>query len=165
MTETNILTDLTSDYTTTSGTKHDAGAISANTAPTRILANYVGGHWVPAQASGFVDITNPSSGAVLARAPLSGSADVEGAVAAASAALPDWRNRAVGERTEFIYALREKFRQRIDELAASITREGGKVLSDARAEVSRSIEVLEVAWGPPMDLQGGVVGGGSRRVY
>jgi len=77
--------------------------------------------------------------------PLSGAAEIEAAVAAASAALPDWRARSVGERTEFIYAIREKFRQRIDELAASITREGGKVLSDARAEVTRSIEVLEVA--------------------
>src|SRR5271169_5835731 len=74
-------------------------------AATRILANYVGGRWVPAQASGLLDVTNPASGEVLARVPLSGVAEVEAAVAAASAALPDWRSRAVGERTEFIFAL------------------------------------------------------------
>src|SRR5277367_4951853 len=68
------------------------------TAP-RILANYVGGRWLPAQASGLLDVTNPASGEVLARVPLSGVAEVEAAVAAASAALPDWRSRAVGERT------------------------------------------------------------------
>ena len=67
--------------------------------------------------------------------------------------------RAVGERTEFIFALREQFRRRIDELAASITREGGKVLSDARAEITRSIEVLEVACASPMTMQGRVLEG------
>src|SRR5580692_6999182 len=123
MTETNTMTDLTTDEKTTNGRSREDGSASANAAATRILANYVGGRWVRAQTAGAVDITNPSSGAVLARVPLSGSADVEAAVAAASAALPDWRNRAVGERTEFIYALREKFRLRIDDLAASITRE------------------------------------------
>ena len=130
----------------------------------RILVNYAGGRWVPAQAAGLLDVTNPASGEVLARVPLSGVADVEAAVAAANAALPDWRARSVGERTEFIYALREKFRERIDELAASITREGGKVLSDARAEVTRSIEVLEVACAAPMTMQGRILEGVARGI-
>ena len=117
-----------------------------------------------ARTSGFVDVTNPATGEVLARAPLSSAADVEAAAAAASAALPDWRSRSVGERTEFIYALREKFRQRIDELAASVTREGGKVLSDARAEITRSIEVLEVACAAPMTMQGRILEGVARGI-
>ena len=137
--------------------------LSKSSAP-RTLANFVGGHWVPARASGHLDVTNPANGEVLARVPLSGSADVEAAVAAAKAALPEWRGRAVGERTEFIFALREKFRERIDELAQSITREGGKVLSDARAEITRSIEVLEVACASPMTMQGRVLEGVSRGI-
>src|SRR5579863_5720026 len=77
---------------------------AADAAPgARILQNYAGGRWVAAKASGLLDVTNPASGEVLARVPLSGRADVETAVAAASAALPDWRARAVGERTQFIY--------------------------------------------------------------
>jgi malonate-semialdehyde dehydrogenase (acetylating)/methylmalonate-semialdehyde dehydrogenase len=138
-------------------------AITEKTA-TRILSNYIGGRWVSAQASGLLDVTNPASGEVLARVPLSGIADVEAAVAAASAALPDWRARSVGERTEFIYALREKFRQRIDELAASVTREGGKVLSDARSEITRAIEVLEVACAAPMTMQGRILEGVARGI-
>ncbi len=130
----------------------------------RVLANYVGGRWVPAQAAGRLDVTNPANGEVLARVPLSGAADVEAAAAAANAALPDWRGRSVGERTEFIFALREKFRQRIDELAESITREGGKVLSDARAEITRSIEVLEVACASPMTMQGRILEGVARGI-
>jgi malonate-semialdehyde dehydrogenase (acetylating)/methylmalonate-semialdehyde dehydrogenase len=119
---------------------------------------------VSAKVSGLVDVTNPANGEVLARAPLSGRAEVEAAVAAASAAWPDWRSRSVGERTEFIYALREKFRQRIDELAASVTKEGGKVLSDARAEVSRAIEVIEVACASPMTMQGRILEGVARGI-
>ena len=134
------------------------------TTATRVLANYVGGRWTTASAPGLLDVTNPANGEVLARVPLSGAAEVEAAVAAASAALPDWRGRSVGERTEFIYALREKFRQRIDELAASVTREGGKVLSDARAEITRSIEVLEVACAAPMTMQGRILEGVARGI-
>src|ERR1700758_2020515 len=89
----------------------------------RILSNFIDGRWVPAQTASHLDVPNPSSGEGRARVPLSGAADVEAAVAAATAALPDWRARAVGERTEFIFALREQFRRRIDELAAFITRE------------------------------------------
>src|SRR5215470_11473686 len=91
------------------------------------LQNFIGGSWVSAKASDALDVTNPANGEVIARVPLSTRADVDAAAAAASAAWPDWRSRAVGERTEFIYALREQFRQRITEIADSITREGGKV--------------------------------------
>ncbi|MGA3092695.1 MAG: CoA-acylating methylmalonate-semialdehyde dehydrogenase [Terriglobales bacterium] len=153
--ETNTLTS-TAETTTVHGK-------TPKTAP-RTLENYVGGRWIPALASGLLDVTNPANGEVLARVPLSGRADIEVAVAAASAALPDWRSRSVGERTEFIYALRERFRQRIDELARSVTSEGGKVLSDARAEITRSIEVLEVACASPMTMQGRILEGVARGI-
>src|SRR5271157_2856238 len=97
--ETNTLTavDKTStDKTTITGTISDP--TTQNKAATRILANYVGGCWVPASAPGLLNVTNPASGEILARVPLSGITDVEGAVAAAGAALPDWRSRSVGER-------------------------------------------------------------------
>jgi malonate-semialdehyde dehydrogenase (acetylating)/methylmalonate-semialdehyde dehydrogenase len=158
-TETNILTAGKTSLDKTTITD----AITEKTA-TRILSNYFGGRWVAAQASGLLDVTNPASGEVLARVPLSGTAEVEGAVAAASAALPDWRGRSVGERTEFIYALRERLRQRIDELAASVTRESGKVLSDARSEITRAIEVIEVACAAPMTMQGRILEGVSRGI-
>src|SRR2546423_8069035 len=145
-------------------TQEDTTSVGASTSPARVLQNYIGGRWVSAKAAGSVDVTNPATGEVLARAPLSGRDDVEAAVAAASAAWPDWRSRSIGERTEFIYAIREQFRNRIDELAASVTREGGKVLSDARAEVSRAIEVIEVACASPMTMQGRVMEGVARGI-
>ncbi|HVM91225.1 MAG TPA: CoA-acylating methylmalonate-semialdehyde dehydrogenase [Terriglobales bacterium] len=139
-------------------------AVAAEASAARVLSNFIDGRWVPAQTSTHLDVTNPANGEVLARVPLSGAGDVEAAVAASAAALPDWRARAVGERTEFIFALREQFRRRIDELAASITREGGKVASDARAEITRAVEVLEVACSTPMTMQGRVLEGVSRGI-
>lgn len=150
--------------TSLTNTMTPSDSATEKTTAARILQNYIGGRWVPAQTSGHVDVTNPANGEVLARAPLSGAVDVEAAVAAANAALPDWRGRSVGERTEFIFSLREKFRQRIEELAESVTRESGKVLSDARAEITRSIEVLEVACASPMTMQGRILEGVSRGI-
>src|SRR5258708_8447723 len=155
-TQTSTLTPV--DQTTITDT------ITEKTGAARILPNYVDGGWALAQASSLVDVTNPASGEVLARVRWAGTADGEREVAAANAALAGWRARSVGERTEFIYALREKFRQRIDELAASVTRESGKVLSDARAEITRSIEVLEVACAAPMTMQGRILEGVARGI-
>lgn len=149
---------------TTTTVTHDRTAVAERQTKPRVLQNLIGGHWTSAQAAGLLDITNPATGEVLAQVPLSGRDDVEAAVSAARAALPDWRARAIGDRTQFIYALREQFLKHIDELAASITREGGKVLSDARAEVTRAVEVLEVACASPMTIQGRVLEGVARGI-
>ena len=137
---------------------------STATSEARTLQNFIGGSWVPANTSSTLDVTNPANGEVIARVPLSTRADIDAAVAAASATWPDWRSRAIGERTEYIYSLREQFRRRLDEIADSITREGGKVTSDARAEVTRAIEVLEVACSTPMTMQGRVLEGVARGI-
>ncbi|MGH3262125.1 MAG: aldehyde dehydrogenase family protein, partial [Trebonia sp.] len=63
-----------------------------STTATRLLENYVAGGWSAAQAAtGELDVVNPASGERLARVPLSGAADLDAAVAAARAALPEWR--------------------------------------------------------------------------
>ena len=149
--------------TTSAWTSEDA-VVAEKAGDAAVLQNFIGGRWVSPQASGRLDVTNPANGEVLARVPLSGQEDVEAAVSAASAAFPDWQARPVGDRTQFIYALREQLLKRIDELATSITREGGKVLSDARAEVTRAVEVLEVACASPMTMQGRVLEGVARGI-
>ncbi|HKP20438.1 MAG TPA: aldehyde dehydrogenase family protein, partial [Thermoleophilaceae bacterium] len=57
---------------------------------TRVLDNYVGGSWTPAGSSERLDVTNPASGEVLARVPLSNAGDLDAAVRAAREALPAW---------------------------------------------------------------------------
>ena len=128
--------------------------MSAATAETRLLSNYVAGEWVPAAGGERLAVTNPASGETLARVPLSGAADLDAAVSAARAALPAWREVAVIERGRRLFALREGLDRRREELARSVTLEMGKTIGDARAEVGRMIEMVECACAIPTTIQG-----------
>ena len=119
-----------------------------------MLDNFVGGRWVPASGGEQLDVLNPATGELLARVPLSGREDVEAAVAAARAALSGWRAVSVIKRAQFLFGLRQALVDRADELARSVTREMGKTIGDARAEVERAIEMVEAATAVPQTMQG-----------
>ena len=124
----------------------------------QLLSNYIGGAWVPAADAGSVlDVTNPANGEVLARVPLSGRGDVDAAVAAARAAFPEWRRRSTIERARWLFRFRQVVEEHQDELARSVTREMGKTLPDAQAEVGRAIEMIEAASAIPQTMQGRVL--------
>ncbi len=129
-----------------------------------ILENFIGGRWVPSTGTTLLDVTNPANDHVIARVPMSDAADVRAASAAAAAALAGWRQRAVGDRIAFVFALRTLFRERFDDLAGSVTAEGGKTLSDARAEITRTLEVIEAACATPMTMQGRVLESVARAI-
>ena len=133
---------------------------------TRLLDNYVGGAWTPASAAAAepLDVTNPATGEVLARVPLSGREDLDAAVAAARAALPEWRAVSVIERARRLFALREGLSARHEDLARSVTAEMGKTIADARAEVARMIEMVEAACAIPTTMQGRVLEDVSRGI-
>jgi malonate-semialdehyde dehydrogenase (acetylating)/methylmalonate-semialdehyde dehydrogenase len=142
----------------------DAAAMTAPTA-TRLLDNYVAGAWTPAAADAeALDVTNPATGEVLARVPLSTAADLDAAVSAARAALPEWRAVSVIQRARKLFALREGLDARKEDLARSVTTEMGKTLVDARAEVARMIEMVEAACALPTTMQGRVLEDVSRNV-
>ena len=124
---------------------------------TRILDNYVGGRWTPAASEERLDVTNPATGETLAQVPLSSAADLDAAVAAARAALPEWRKVNVIERGRRLFALREGLNARREELALSVTTEMGKTLIDARTEVGRMIEMVEAACAVPTTMQGRIL--------
>ena len=132
---------------------------------TRLLDNYVAGRWIPAQdATGELDVTNPASGEVLARVPLSGAADLDAAVAAARDALPEWRAVATIARARKLFELRERLVARSEDLARSVTTEMGKTIGDARAEVARMIEMVECACAIPTTMQGRILEDVSRNI-
>jgi malonate-semialdehyde dehydrogenase (acetylating) / methylmalonate-semialdehyde dehydrogenase len=132
---------------------------------TRLLDNYIGGRWTPAAAAtGELDVTNPATGEVLARVPLSGSADLDAAVTAAREALPEWRAISTIARARKLFELRERLVARSDELARSVTSEMGKTLGDAKAEVARMIEMVECACAIPTTMQGRVLEDVSRNI-
>jgi malonate-semialdehyde dehydrogenase (acetylating)/methylmalonate-semialdehyde dehydrogenase len=131
---------------------------------TRVLDNYVAGAWTPASGSEQLDVTNPATGEVLARVPLSASADLDAAVGAARDALPAWRAVSVIARARLLFALREGLEARREELARSVTTEMGKTIDDARAEVARMIEMVEAACAIPTTMQGRIIEDVSRNV-
>ncbi len=131
---------------------------------TRVLDNYIGGRWTAATSTEQLDVTNPASGEVLARVPLSGAADLDSAVVAARAALPAWRDVSVIKRARLLFELREGLEGRKEELAQSVTTEMGKTIADARAEVARMIEMVEAATAVPTTMQGRVLEDVSRGV-
>ena len=129
------------------------------TAPTqtRLLPNYVAGCWTDATGDEALDVIDPATGEALARVPLSSWADLDAAVRAARAALPAWREVSVPERARRMFALREGLEARREELAASVSAEMGKTPADARAEVGRMIEMVELACAVPTTMQGRVL--------
>jgi malonate-semialdehyde dehydrogenase (acetylating)/methylmalonate-semialdehyde dehydrogenase len=96
--------------------------------------------------------------------PLSGSADLDAAVAAARAALRPWRAVSTIARARKLFDLRERLVARQEDLARSVTTEMGKTLVDARAEVARMIEMVECACAVPTTMQGRVLEDVSRNI-
>jgi malonate-semialdehyde dehydrogenase (acetylating) / methylmalonate-semialdehyde dehydrogenase len=141
----------------------DDGPMTAPTA-TRVLDNYIGGQWTPSGSDEALDVTNPATGEVLARVPLSSSDDLDAAVRAAREALPAWRAVSVIARAQKLFALREGLVERREELARSVTTEMGKTIGDARAEVARMIEMVECACAVPTTMQGRALEDVSRNV-
>ncbi len=130
----------------------------------RTLRNYVGGRWVESESTELLDIVNPATGEALARVPLSTARDVDAAVVAARTACELWRERPVIQRARWLFTLREAMVAREDDLARSVTREMGKTLPDARAEVQRAVEMVECASAVPTTMQGRILEGVATNV-
>ena len=116
--------------------------------------NYINGHWQDSAATEWQDVVNPATGEVLARVPLSDSAEVGRAIEAAAAAYPGWRRTPPEDRIQPLFKLKYLLEDQQDALARIITQENGKTFAEARAELRRAIENVEVACGIPMMMQG-----------
>ena len=124
------------------------------TATATKVPNYVNGRWVESTSKEWRDVINPASGEVLASVPMSSDAEVLAAIEAAHAAFPAWRRTPAEDRIQPLFKLKMLLEEHIDELARTITRENGKTFTEAKAELRRAIENVEVACGIPMMMQG-----------
>ncbi|HSM17531.1 MAG TPA: CoA-acylating methylmalonate-semialdehyde dehydrogenase [Gemmatimonadales bacterium] len=124
------------------------------TTKTTTLKNYIGGEWVPSQATEYLDITNPATGTALGQVPLSPSRDVDQAVAAAQHAFLTWREVPPVVRARYLFGFKALMEEHFEELAATVTRENGKILSESRGSVRRGIENVEHACGIPTLMMG-----------
>ncbi len=101
------------------------------------------------------DVYDPATGEITKTVDLASATVLDDAVAAAKAAFPGWRDTSLTKRASILFAFREILNARKEEVAAIITEEHGKVLSDALGEVTRGLEVVEFACGIPHLLKGG----------
>jgi malonate-semialdehyde dehydrogenase (acetylating)/methylmalonate-semialdehyde dehydrogenase len=120
----------------------------------KIVPMLVGGRFESSTSSRTGDVFNPSTGAVQARVPFCTTDEVDRAVRCAAEALPAWRETPAVERARVMFKFRELLFEHFDDLAALVTREHGKTIAEARAEMQRGIEMVEFACGIPNLLFG-----------
>jgi malonate-semialdehyde dehydrogenase (acetylating)/methylmalonate-semialdehyde dehydrogenase len=115
---------------------------------------YVNGAWEQPDGRARQPITNPATGAVLAEVPYATEADVDRTVRVAHAAFLKWRDVPVVDRVQVLYRYKALLEEHAGEIAAILTRENGKTSDDAKAEVRRMVQMVEVACGMPSLMMG-----------
>jgi len=132
----------------------EAGPKADSKQPLREITHWINGQKVSGASGQFADVYNPATGMVQARLPLADLQELERAVASSAAAFESWSEQPPLRRARVLFKFRELLEAHLDELAAIITSEHGKVLSDAKGEVTRGLEVVEFATGIPQLLKG-----------
>ena len=117
------------------------------------ISHWIDGHPVPPRGD-TLEVLDPATGRAIASVGLADADTVKQAVASAAAAFPAWRDLPPARRAQVLYAFRDLVRTHQDDLAELITREHGKTLDDARGEVVRGLDSLELACGVPGLLKG-----------
>jgi malonate-semialdehyde dehydrogenase (acetylating)/methylmalonate-semialdehyde dehydrogenase len=120
------------------------------------VSNYLNGTFV-ADDLPALEVYDPSEGSVISRVPLSSRREVDRAVESARAAFPGWSGTTIKERVQVFYRYKALLERHIDELAALVSEENGKIASEARAEVLKSAELTEFACSLPQIVPGEVL--------
>ena len=120
----------------------------------RTISHWINGACVVGTSGRHSDIYNPATGKVQAHVALASDEELNAAVAAATAAFPAWAAAPPLRRARVLFRFRELFEKNLPRIAAAITSEHGKVLSDATGEATRGLEVVEFATGIPQLLKG-----------
>ena len=118
------------------------------------LPHFINGEDVAGSSGRSGDVFNPATGNVTGRVPLASKQEVEAAIASAQAAFPGWAATTPLNRARVLFKFKQLLEANADDIAMAITSEHGKVLSDARGELTRGIEVVEFACGIPHLLKG-----------
>ena len=118
------------------------------------VRDYVAGDWRRPSSASRTDVLNPATGEVIGQAPEGAVEDVAAAVDAASRAFVDWRAVPPAERIQYLFRLKQLLEEHFEEIARTITMENGKTLAEARGELRRGVENVEVACGIPILMQG-----------
>jgi malonate-semialdehyde dehydrogenase (acetylating)/methylmalonate-semialdehyde dehydrogenase len=120
----------------------------------RTITHWIGGKPAAGSADRTSPVWNPATGAQQAEVALASVDDVDTAVQTAKAAFERWGQSSLSQRTKILFKFRELVNANVGKLAEAISDEHGKVVSDARGEVQRGLEVIEFACGIPTLLKG-----------
>lgn len=118
------------------------------------LKFFVNGAWRDTESKQYMPVTNSSTGEVMAEAPKCTASEVNAAVDAAAAAFPGWRETPLPARVQVMYRFKQLVEAELDELAVLAAKEMGKNLTEARGDVLKAIEVVELACALPVTMQG-----------
>ena len=110
--------------------------------------------WKESKTGKFMPVTDSSTGEVIANAPCCTSAEVEEAILSAKEAFVTWSNTSVMQRAELMFKFKAVLDEHLDELSLLVSKELGKNLDEARGDVLKAIEVVEVSCGVPSLMQG-----------
>jgi malonate-semialdehyde dehydrogenase (acetylating)/methylmalonate-semialdehyde dehydrogenase len=118
------------------------------------IYNYINGEWVEPEVREYLDVINPATAELIARTPLCNANDLDAAARAAADAYLAWRRTPAQDRVQYLFKLKFLMENALDEISRTITMECGKTYDEAKAEMRRAIENVEVAGGIPMLMKG-----------
>jgi len=114
----------------------------------------VGGEWIDSNSERFEEITDPTTNDVIAHVPLCGEDEINKVIQVAKEAFPAWRDTPVAKRAAYFFKLQQILIREQENIAEIISKEHGKVFSDAMGSIRRGIDIVEFAAGMPTLLQG-----------
>jgi malonate-semialdehyde dehydrogenase (acetylating)/methylmalonate-semialdehyde dehydrogenase len=120
----------------------------------KTVLSYVNGKWANAEGRTVMPVNNPATGAEIAQVAYASVEDVNRTVELAHAAYLTWRDVPVVDRVQPLYRYKALLEKHAQDVAAALTMENGKTADDARAEVRRGIQMVEVACGMPTLMLG-----------
>jgi len=126
----------------------------SNTVSAKIAKNYVNGVWVASKSDRIRSVLNPATNEVIAEVPMSSAAEVDRAVLAAQDAFYEWRTTPPYTRARAMFKFKNLMEEHFEELSRLVVIENGKTIDEARAEVRRAIENVELAAGIPTQMMG-----------
>ena len=132
----------------------EQAATTQSAARLQRLRYLVDNEWRESKTGTYMPVMNPSTGEQIAEAPCCTQEEVDSAVAAAARAYPAWRDTPVPQRIQLMFRFKLLLDEHLDELSVLLATEMGKVLSEARGDVLKAIEVVECACSTHYLMQG-----------
>ncbi|MFT5400158.1 MAG: malonate-semialdehyde dehydrogenase (acetylating)/methylmalonate-semialdehyde dehydrogenase, partial [Gammaproteobacteria bacterium] len=123
------------------------------------IKNFINGEWVVAENCESVPLINPSTGQIIGEVPMSTAEMSNQAVTAAADAYPAWKATPLPKRMDYIFKIYYAMQENLEELAQAIALDQAKHISEARGEVGRVIEIVQMACSIPTLMQGETIQG------